>query len=134
MLLYLAGDPVTAFLVAAVFAWLVHSSVAAVLLFTTLAAQGLMPVEAALAMVLGANLGGSLIAFFLTLKSAAIVRRVVWTNLALRGGGAALALVALSRLRPAGSPAGRRAGAAGAAPPPAVQPALLMLCLPSRPR
>ncbi len=98
MMLYLAGDPVTAFLVATVFAWLVHSSVAAVLLFTTLTAQGLMPVEAAMAMVLGANLGGSLIAFFLTLKSEAIVRRVVWTNLALRGGGAALVLVALSRL------------------------------------
>jgi phosphate:Na+ symporter len=95
---YLAGDPVGAFLVAAVFAWLVHSSVAAILLFATLAAQGIMPVEAAFAMVLGANLGGSLIAFFLTLKSAAIVRRVVWTNLALRGGGAALALAALSNI------------------------------------
>jgi phosphate:Na+ symporter len=95
---YLAGDPASAFLVAALFAWLVHSSVAAILLFATLAAQGVMPVEAAFAMVLGANLGGSLIAFFLTTKSAAIVRRVVWTNLALRGGGAALALLALSYL------------------------------------
>jgi phosphate:Na+ symporter len=54
-----------------------------------------MPVEAAFAMVLGANLGGSMIAFFLTLKSSAVVRRVVWTNLALRGGGAALMLFVL---------------------------------------
>ncbi len=100
VMLYLAADPVTAFVVAALFAWLVHSSVAAILLFVTLAAQGLMPVEAALAMVLGANLGGSLIAFFLTLRSSAVVRRVVWTNLALRGGGAALALFALVRLDP----------------------------------
>ncbi len=98
MMLYLAGDPVTAFVVAALFAWLVHSSVAAVLLFVTLAAEGLMPVEAALAMVLGANLGGSLIAFYLTFRSEAVVRRVVWTNLALRGGGAALVLIALARL------------------------------------
>lgn len=95
IMLYLAGDPITAFLLAALFAWLVHSSVAAILLFATLAAQGLMPVEAAFAMVLGANLGGSMIAFFLTLKSSAVVRRVVWTNLALRGGGAALMLFVL---------------------------------------
>ncbi len=96
-MLYLAGDTVTAFVLAAVFAWLVHSSVAAVLLFATLAAQGLMPVEAAFAMVLGANLGGSLIAFVLTLKSDMAVRRVVWSNLVLRGGGAALAMVLISR-------------------------------------
>lgn len=97
-MLYLAGDTLSAFLLAALFAWLVHSSVAAVLLFATLSGQGLLPAEAAFAMILGANLGGSLIAFFLTLKAAAGVRRVIWTNLALRGGGAALALIALSRL------------------------------------
>lgn len=95
-MLYLAGDAISSFLIAALFAWLVHSSVAAVLLFATLAAQGLLPVEAAFAMVLGANLGGSLIAFFLTLKAEAAVRRVVWSNLLLRGGGAAIALFALS--------------------------------------
>lgn len=94
-MVYLARDSVTAFVIAALFAWLVHSSVAAVLLFATLAAQGLLPPEAALAMVLGANLGGSVIAVFLTLKAEAMVRRVVWSNLALRGGGAALALAGL---------------------------------------
>ncbi|MBT8455741.1 MAG: Na/Pi symporter, partial [Alphaproteobacteria bacterium] len=52
---YLSGDVFTAFLLAALFAWLVHSSVAAVLLFATLAAQGVLPLEAAVAMVLGAN-------------------------------------------------------------------------------
>lgn len=97
-MVYLAGDPISAFLVAAIFAWLFHSSVAAVLLFATLAQQGLLPVEAAAAMVLGANLGGALIAFFLTLRADVTVQRVVWTNLALRGGGAALALVLLTQL------------------------------------
>jgi phosphate:Na+ symporter len=96
VMLYLADDTLTAFLIAALFAWLVHASVAAVLLFATLAAQGLLPAPAAFAMVLGANLGGSLIAFFLTLKSDVTVRRVVWSNLALRGGGALLVLWALS--------------------------------------
>jgi phosphate:Na+ symporter len=92
-MLYLANDSISAFLLAAVFAWLVHSSVAAILLFATLAQQGLLPLEAACAMVLGANLGGSLIAFFLTLSARISVRRVVWTNLVLRGGGAVAALL-----------------------------------------
>ncbi len=95
VMLYLASDPVSAFLVAAAFAWLVHSSVAAVLLFATLAAQGALPPFAAFAMILGANLGGAMIAFFLTLKSDAAVRRVIWANLVLRGGGACLVLWAV---------------------------------------
>ncbi len=110
VLLYLASDAVSAFLIAAVFAWLVHSSVAAVLLFATLASQEILPLDAAVAMVLGANLGGSLIAFFLTLQATAAVRQVVWTNVVLRGGGAVLALYLLKRFElaealPGGSPA-----------------------------
>jgi phosphate:Na+ symporter len=60
-----------------------------------LATQGLLPLEAALAMVLGANLGGSVVAFVLTLKANSAVRRVVWCNLFLRGGGAAAVLALL---------------------------------------
>lgn len=94
---YLAGDLITAFVIAAVFAWLVHSSVAAVLLFATFAAQGLLPLQAAFAMVLGANLGGTVIALVLTLKSDVAVRRVVWANAVLRGGGACVVLFLLSQ-------------------------------------
>lgn len=94
---YLGRDPVTAFLIAAIFTWLVHSSVAAVLLFVTLTAQGLLPVQAAFAMVLGANLGGSLIAYVLTLSSQIEVRRMVTANLIVRGGGAAILLFVLGR-------------------------------------
>ncbi|TRD22837.1 Na/Pi cotransporter family protein [Palleronia caenipelagi] len=95
-MLYLADDTLTAFIIAALFAWLVHASVAAVLLFATLASQGLLPPSAAFAMVLGANLGGSMIAFFLTLNSDVTVRRVVWLNVILRGGGALIVLWALA--------------------------------------
>ncbi len=94
-LTYLSGDPLTAFLLAAVFAWLVHSSVAAILLFATLAAQGVLPLDAAFAMVLGANLGGAFIAFVLTLQAEVSVRRVISINLLLRGGGAGITLVLL---------------------------------------
>ncbi|WP_317852815.1 Na/Pi cotransporter family protein [Albidovulum salinarum] len=97
---YLGGDPVTAFAIGALFAWAVHSSVAAVLLFVTLSAQGILPVTAGVAMVLGANLGGAVIAYVLTLGSEIAARRVIVANLALRGGGAAAALMALSSLAP----------------------------------
>jgi phosphate:Na+ symporter len=92
---YLGGDPLTAFAIGAVFAWLVQSSVAAVLLFVTLTAQSMLPVTAAAAMVLGANLGGSFIAFVLTLGAQHGARNIVIANLALRGGGAAAAILAL---------------------------------------
>lgn len=94
---YLSGDPVTAFLVSAVMTWLFHSSVAAILLVATLASQGLVPVDLGIVMVLGANLGGSVIAAVLTRASAPSVRIVPLANLIARGPGAivALALVVL---------------------------------------
>jgi phosphate:Na+ symporter len=55
----------------------------------------MLPVSAAAALVLGANLGGSLIAYVLTLGAELDARRIVIANLVLRGGGAALAILAL---------------------------------------
>ena len=95
---YLGGDVLTAFLIGAAFAWLVHSSVAAVLLFVTLAGQGILPVSAAAAMVLGANLGGSFIAYVLTLSAPIASRQMVVANLVLRGGGAGLAALLISAM------------------------------------
>lgn len=97
---YLARDLLTAFVIGAIFAWVVHSSVAAVLLFVTLVAQGLLPLQAAIAMVLGANLGGTLIAYLLTYAAPVAVRRMIVSNVALRGGGAALALFGLTLAKP----------------------------------
>lgn len=93
---YLARDLLTAFVLGAVFAWLVHSSVAAVLLFVTLAAQAVLPVPAAAAMILGANLGGAFIAYVLTLSAPLSSRRMIVANLALRGGGAIMATLLVS--------------------------------------
>ncbi|MFP3383888.1 Na/Pi cotransporter family protein [Tritonibacter sp. SIMBA_163] len=93
---YLDSDLLTAFLLGAVFAWVVHSSVAAILLFVTMVAQGALQPMAAMAMVLGANLGGAMIAFVLTLAADVRARRIVTANLVLRGGGAIAVLLALS--------------------------------------
>lgn len=97
---YLARDTLTAFVIGALFAWLVHSSVAAVLLFVTLLLQGLMPLPAATALILGANLGGAFIAVGLTLAAEIDARRMILANLVLRGGGAALTLALLTAFRP----------------------------------
>lgn len=89
---YLGRDPITAFAIAAIFTWLVHSSVAAVLLVVTLVSQGILPIETAAAMILGANLGGSYIAVPLTMGAPPEARLIVLSNVALRGGGALIAL------------------------------------------
>lgn len=93
---YLGRDGLTAFAIGAIFAWVVHSSVAAILLVVTLVAQGLLPAYGAAAMVLGANLGGAFIAYVLTLASPIPARRMVVFNLVLRGGLAALVLIGLT--------------------------------------
>jgi phosphate:Na+ symporter len=92
MMGYLRGDPLTAFLMAAVIAWVVHSSVATVLLFVTFANGGLLPLEVAIPMVLGANLGGGIIAVWLTRGMELEARRIPLGNLVFRGTGAVLVL------------------------------------------
>jgi phosphate:Na+ symporter len=92
---YLREDFFTAFVVAALFTWLIHSSVAAILLFVTLAAQGLLPVEVGLSFILGANFGSGLIAVWLTRGQAIDARRIPLGNLIFRGTGALIALFML---------------------------------------
>ncbi len=89
---YLAEDYLTAFLLGAVFTWLIHSSVASVLMLATFASQGLMPLEAAVPMVLGANLGGGLIAYWLSRGMPVEASRLPVANLLFRAVGSVLAL------------------------------------------
>ena len=56
----LTGEPVLAVLIAGWLTWACHSSVAVVLLVASLAASGVIAPAASLALVLGANLGGTL--------------------------------------------------------------------------
>ena len=55
-----ATQPVIAVILAAALTWLAHSSVATILLIVSLAANQVVPPEAAFALVLGANLGSAL--------------------------------------------------------------------------
>jgi len=56
----IATQPIIDVIVAAAMTWAAHSSVATVLLIMSLAAQGVVPPDAAFALVLGANLGSAL--------------------------------------------------------------------------
>lgn len=89
---YLGRDPLMAFVVAAGLAWLVHSSVATVLLLAALASGGGLPMTAALPMLLGANTGGALIAVWLTRGMEPAARRIPLGNLILRGAAALVLL------------------------------------------
>lgn len=56
----LANEPLPNLLIAALIAWAAHSSIAGVLFVATLAGSGALGAEAAMAMVVGANLGSAL--------------------------------------------------------------------------
>src|SRR3546814_3334051 len=72
----LAGDTLLAVLVGALFAVLSYSSLAAVLLTSTLAGAGLISLPVALGLVIGANIGSGLLAWFNASLQPASARRV----------------------------------------------------------
>ncbi|OQM76922.1 Na/Pi cotransporter family protein [Manganibacter manganicus] len=97
---YFSGDPITAFLIAALITWLFQSSIAAVLLMATLAGRGLITPELGVVLVLGVNLGSSVIAPMLTRGADAAVRVVPVGNLLMRGMGSIVMLVLFMVFRP----------------------------------
>ena len=89
----IATDPVVDLLVGAAVTWAAHSSVAVVLLVMSFAAKGVVSLTAAMALVLGANLGSALNPVLDGLRSGdATGRRVAIGNLINRVLGCALAL------------------------------------------
>lgn len=81
---YLDADILTSFLIGIMVTWMLHSSVASVLLIATLVAQAVVPFGAALGYVLGANLGSGVIAYMLTHKLSSRGRRIPMANLIFR--------------------------------------------------
>ena len=92
----LASEPVLAVLVAALLTWLFHSSVAMVLLIASLANAGVVDATGALALVLGANLGGTLPA--LLEAHTPMARRLPLGNLLVRAFGCVVCLPLLHPL------------------------------------
>ncbi len=80
----LAGEPLLGFLVAIAVTWLVHSSLSIVLLVMSLAAAHVIPPPLALALVLGANVGGAVAPLLSLSGSPPAGRRVPLGNLLMR--------------------------------------------------
>ena len=92
----LTGEPVLAVLIAGALTWACHSSVAVVLLIASLAASGVIAPAASLALVLGANLGGTLPPLFEA--DSGVARRLPLGNLLVRGTGCVVVLPLLAMI------------------------------------
>lgn len=105
------ADPLLNLLLAALISWLAHSSVAAMLFIISVAGAGLVTPAAALAMVLGANLGSALNPVVSALGRDAARLRVPIGNLALRALGCLAFLPLIPTIiafaEPAGEPSAR---------------------------
>jgi len=77
-------------------AFVFPSSVAAILLLAALCAQSVIPLEAGLALVLGANAGGSAVAVWLTRAAPREARRLSLANVLIRTAFALIVLVLLA--------------------------------------
>jgi phosphate:Na+ symporter len=96
----LGSEPVVAVAVAALVTWLAHSSLAMVLFVMSLTATGVVTPTLALALVLGANIGGSIAPYMALSASAASARRVPLANLIARTAVAIAMIPVLSYLPP----------------------------------
>ncbi|MCF8495913.1 MAG: Na/Pi cotransporter family protein [Alphaproteobacteria bacterium] len=80
----LRTDPILALLLSTLLTWVLHSSLASVLLFSSLAAGGVIDLHLGIWFVLGANIGGALVALGTTYHSGVAARRITVANLLMR--------------------------------------------------
>jgi phosphate:Na+ symporter len=86
----ISSDLLLEITVGAFFSVIAYSSLAMVLLTATMAGSGLVPIESAIGLVLGANLGSGLLALITTAKSAVEVRQVPLGNFVFKAIGVLL--------------------------------------------
>ncbi|WP_415236871.1 Na/Pi cotransporter family protein [Sneathiella sp.] len=96
----LAGEPVLTVVIGALITFVAHSSLATVLFILTLVATGGIPQNVALAMVLGANLGGALPPVLATLNGDEASRRPPLGNFLCRLTGVVVLLPVLGLVGP----------------------------------
>ncbi len=92
---YLSQDNVSCFIIGAVFAFAVHSSIVTVLLVASLASQQILSVEPAVAIVFGANFGAAFVPVMLTRLAPTAARRIPIGNLVVRATASVTALALL---------------------------------------
>ena len=80
----LNSDPSMAVAFSALLTWIVHSSLATILLFATFASNQIIDMQLGFLMVIGANLGGALISFIATYKQGHQARQITSGNIVMR--------------------------------------------------
>jgi phosphate:Na+ symporter len=97
----IATEPVLAVILAAIVTWAAHSSVAIVLLIMSFASKGVIPPQAAFALVLGANLGTAINPLLEGVSGGdPSAKRLPFGNLLNRALGCGIALLALPVISP----------------------------------
>ncbi len=96
----LEDEPILAILVAALLTWLLHSSLAAVLIIATFVSQDVVSVDLALKLVLGANLGAAIVAYVISFSMGTQAKRITTANVIMRFVCVILALPFIHALAP----------------------------------
>lgn len=93
-------EPLLAFLVGAILAWLCHSTLAVILLIATFLANGSLDITGALSFILGVNFGGGLPAVTATVQLPPEGRCLPLANLFCRGTVSVILLAFVGRIAP----------------------------------
>lgn len=91
----LENDPIIALLVAALITWVLHSSLASVLIIASLFSTGILSLELGLLLVLGANIGGAVIPYAITYKMSANARRITTGNVIMRASCVIIGIIVI---------------------------------------
>ncbi len=82
----LENEPILVLIVTAIITWVLHSSMAAVLIISSFISSGIISLNLGLLLVLGANLGAAIAPFVMTYGMNARTRRITTGNLIMRLG------------------------------------------------
>ena len=93
----LIRDFLTAFLVGATLTFIMHSAVASVLMIVTMVSIDALPFMVGVSLMLGANLGSSLLPLWVTRAMPPLARQVPLINFLVRGGASIILVIAVNR-------------------------------------
>ena len=93
----LIRDFLTAFLVGATLTFIMHSAVASVLMIVTMVSLDALPLMVGLSLMLGANLGSSLLPLWVTRAMPPLARQVPLMNFIIRGSMSIIIVIAINR-------------------------------------
>jgi phosphate:Na+ symporter len=93
----MSRDFITAFLVGTFLTFIMHSSLAVVLMIVTLVSLDALPLMVGISLMLGANLGSSLLPLWITRAMPPLARQVPMMNFLIRGTASVIMVVAVNQ-------------------------------------